>query len=57
MNEKIKKTLSSISYNTKDIADIIRAKTIIENPKLFTEKEYPMYLQWAENVIKDGINI
>lgn len=57
MNEKTRKAIYVINYNVEDITEIIRAKTVIENPKLFTEEEYPIYLKWAEDVIKDGINI
>lgn len=57
MNEKTQKAIFLMNYHIEDITDIIRAKTIIENPKLFTEKEYPIYLQWAKNVIKDGVRI
>lgn len=53
MNEKTRRAISLINYNVEDITEVIRAKTVIENPKLFTEED----LQWAENVIKDGINI
>lgn len=57
MDEKIKKAIYLINYNIEDITKVIRAKTVIENPKLFTEEEYQIYLKWAKNVITDDINI